>query len=779
MEKLSVVLLKKALNRCDHCKEDWINNAYTHWIALGHFDDMFIYSLDCSKGFFEQIQKDKAKVLNHNDDDAYYHPLYVIPFGNANIKNDNKSIFIAIVRIHFTSSKDLTVQFKNTYDSINTTLRNNKMSFQVYYGTEFSDMVLDIRSNRLDLLAHTVLGFHDEGNIGKMYTYFGINADFLQYSHKLAHPDDRLEMFSMRFSGYNMDLIKKQIELVQSEIMSKNEALPGYYINGIDDIMLFFKDRDTSSIISLYRKWLFSENFKEYRKSESSSKIGINLFIDNTRKELKAKQHELGDSNICGSLMDSCKKISKLISSREDKGDFGWFHAISEISNSLIRMSKTPVMDEVVYLVAPGVKAFLTNVELLLEQDRINPEAPYGYLYDFAESCSYYIEQLMRIEGQLSHNPEIRPVIYDIPIFMLEYTISFLYKVSKLLKKKDKNIDSLNTVFLLVPHPCERASALEIFPVHEGIPGLVHIQIPENILYTPMELFRCLCHEISHYVGEGFRCRELRKKAYVQATVSVLTDNLFTDSDPNPAFRSMLIREFLKDLDSCDVATINTMHNILCRSALKIVESEQSICELIKRYFNFCLEEKIVPNHIVFDKHEKANLMAFESFQREIHDFDVLFREVFADICMVYLLDLSGTEYIKSLLKEIDKYPNDYNISLEIFATRIFVTLVAMNKKIEYDEAVCYSRWSQVKQVIDAIKDELESNIEGKYGLPFSVSAVLALITYAQDCYQTISEFLPQSEMIEVREMYSSLHSENFKYPYILEKIQECRANMT
>lgn len=778
MESLNVILLKKNLKPINEIGKDvWISNKYTHWIALGHFDDIYIYSLNNEKDFFSRIKEDKNRVFEHNSDYAYYHPLYLVPDNTSTVSNENN--FIAIVRIHFPQSLRLTTQFKKIRDALVKKMQCHNLSYQIYYATEFSDMVLDVRSNQLNSLLEVVLRFREieDINIGKMYTYFGINSNYLQSSVESPDENDKIPMFSMRFSGYNMEIAKKQIDFIKRFLEREKDTEPAEYcINGIDDIMLIYRNRSTSDLIKLYRSWLYNDDYKMYRKSESFTRVGVEINVESTNFQSFNPDEELINSPVCSDLPKLCDKISKLISTRSNINYYGWFHTISEVSNSLVRMSKTPIMDEIVFLIAPGVRAFLINVLDLMERKQDDCFSNCSYLYDYVESCSYYIEQLMRIEGQLSHNPEIRPVIYDIPVFMLEYTIAFLNKISKLLQYNDPDNNQRHTVFLLVPRPCERASALEIFPVKNDIPGLVHIRIPENMLYTPTETFRSLCHEISHYVGEKYRNRNKRKEAYSQALAAFLIDSVYQSKDE--CFLEMFKELFLNSLKNKEEPTIREMHSSILISAKDILFKEDSMHALMKRYFAFADSKSKIPSHINFLNDDEIQFFFYHAFECYVEDIDVLFREVFADICMLHILNLDRDNYIFSLLQEIANHPEPNNISDEMFAIRIYATLTAIKKDIKYDGNAYRSDWNKIEKIINEIKKDIDNNVDGMVELPIPSSAIYALTMYAEECYKTMSTSLLRANLIEVNQMYSSLLSDDFQYYNILREIEECRENM-
>ncbi len=772
MKEISVILLRKSLKSAD--EKQWEPPKSTHWITLGHFDDMYIYDIDEScDGFFSKIKKDKDKIFKNNDESVYYHPLYLIPDDSNSYVNDYSNNFVAIVRIHFPASIKLTTQFNDIKKAISNELKQSNLSYRLYYATEFSDMVLDVRSKTMNTLIEKILRLREISgiNIGKTYTYFGISSKLIYSDAMWSDPDDIIPFFLMRFSGYNTETTKQQIELIK-ECMKSDGLTPGeeYCTNGIDDVMIIYKDRASASLVNLYKKLLCSDEYKNYRKPESATKVGVYIDIESTNYQDFSPDNELINSKICSELSGLCKHILNSIES--EHLDLGWFHAISEVAHSLVRMSKTPIMDEVVYLIAPGVRAFLLNIKDIIEKHEKEELLHSEHLYEFVEKCSYFSEQLMRIEGQLSHNPEIRPVIYDIPVFMLEYIVAFLNKCSKILKYCDSDKKYLHTEVMLVPHPCELASAQEIFPATDKIPGIVCIQIPESDLYNPKKILRYLCHEISHYVGESLRNRKKRKKYYAEAMAALLIERVYGTNNKN--LKNYFEQQFRAFLGHEKNLTIREMREIIVYNTTDKICVANSMENLLRDLF---LQDDFNPEAIAnldFIDDENIKLSFNYSFVDESYDVDTLFREVFADICMLFILNIEPSKYIESLLQEISEHPDKENNSEICFAIRMYATLTAMNQEIEYTGNVYTSEWQSINSHIQHMKEEIDNKEVGRYPLDIPTGTIWALSKYAKGCYCRIKK-VDCSELDDIREMYNTLDIETFKYQNVLMEIEKYR----
>lgn len=761
MIRQDVILLRKNLEwTCDDIST-WINRPYTRWIALGHFDEIYTYSLDQEGDFFSSIRKDKAQIYAHNDASTYYHPLYLVPDKDCIHAEHNEFGFIAIVRIHFALSQKLSEQFQQLSNALLHDSLLQSMSYQIYYATEFSDMVLDIRSSKFCDLLRTVLTMRKYKQIGKMYTYFGINASCLSMPTFTPEVEDKIPLFSMRFSGSDLSIVIQQMKIVQAQLMRN----PEYAVNGVDDVLLFYKDLPTASVVSLYRNWIFGEGNKKIRQSESTTRLGIQISIE--QDFTVPEKTDLAP--LCRQLLPLRDKIVSRLRETDGMLDDSWFHAVSEISNSLVRMSKSPVMDEVVYLLAPEMEAFLENILFQLDNHCMTPSDILAY-YDYVERCTYLLEQLMRIEGQLSQQPEIRPPIYDIPVFMLEYTVAFLNKVSTLLRMTDSRLNK-HHLFLLVPRPCDQISAVELFPATQELPGLVQLQIPAKALYTPTDILRALCHEISHYVGEKYRNRELRKKYYARAVAVALSDAVFQSK--RHGLVKFLEQTFLCSLDKNREPTIQEMREIIKADTDAIFASADTLAAFLRDCLSFSPEGTRIafPNKDMIDR-------GLQRFAGKCDDLDILFREIYADICMLYILNVPTGDYIESLLHELAINSNPIWNCNELFAIRIFVSLTATNKIKAYENNKHRDLWAQIRTLIYHIDEEIHEGTDGTYKLPLPISSVFALLEYAQICYKSISASVKPVHTHEVKEMYACLTRDNFQYKTILDRIEDCRAEM-
>lgn len=757
----NVVLLKKLLSSAHEDTFAWLpQDQCTRWETMGHFDEIYIYPLEIAGDFMNSIKRDKDLVASHNSVDVYYHPLYMISDSIINTMGMRDSWYCAIVRIHFVSSINLTNQYAMLSQEINQKFNSPDFNVQIFYGSEFSDMVLEVFSLDLSELVRKILELRQHRYIGKMYTYFGIN--YHKIVSKDTPPADKksLDFLSMRFPSTDMEMTNAQLKMLSNTV----GAQPIYCVTGVDDILIRYTGLKSSDVVDLFRKAFIDEKGIVTKNLDSTIRVGIAVEppLDGGKSKYELKP-------LCDSLLTLLTKVDQC----QNKSIIrSWRFHVSEISKALARMSTMPVMDEVVYLLAPGIRTFLENI--LSEMKAINPEIIRADLErhcDFVELCFYLMEQLMRLEGQLSQQPEIRPVIYDIPVFMLEYTLAFLNEVCETLQRTDSQPNAVFD-FLLVPHSCPRIEALELFPAIPDVRhGLVQIEIPTEMMYHPNEMLRALCHEISHYVGEKFRLRDKRKEYYSRAVAATFASLMFNLKDP--PFTELVKDLFMNSLESIPMPTLSRMTDKIevCISNLLL---DEQLDELIYKYLTQTENPEPI-GRLNGTSIDYGRLI----FSARLQDINTLFREVYADVCMFHLLSLNAEEYIGSLLQELACDPPDEDtISFETFAVRIYTCLYAVGQEIQYAREEYSNQWKKIQIIISDIETEIRNRTDGESSQPYPIASICALAKYAEECYTSITESLPRAAINLVYDMYSDLTKPTFKYDLLLFRIGSYREKM-
>ena len=138
--------------------------------------------------------------------------------------------------------------------------------------------------------------------------------------------------------------------------------------------------------------------------------------------------------------------------------------------------------------------------------------------------------------------------------------------------------------------------------------------------------------------------------------------------------------------------------------------------------------------------------------------FTMLFREVFADICMVRTLDLDSNTYFNEFYSDISMNPS----SEDFYAVRIYITLTALQKDMPQKSQFPDANEFFIKLNRLAQKDPMQ-NLES---LP--LGCILKLQEYSKSCVKKLEELLNdkdvKTKVDKLREMYNNLIGLNVKY---------------
>ena len=758
------VLLKKKLLPVENktpleVPDNWTPNGASQWVGIGHYDEIFTFSDDCGTGL-KYIRQCNDEIMAHNNEYEFFYPLFLITPENTTEKateykfwNKNRW-FLSVSRIHLSESGSPVDQFNELSTTIREDICKTSSLFYIYHSIELSDMVLVIKSNSLSELLHLSLTLRKYKDVGRSYTYIGINKQYL-LNKKFPDNQDTIPLFSMRFAVRNPDIAKMYID----QAVDTLENCTPYNVAGVDDIVINCESLKVHKLIELFCIWFSTDTYGE-KLLEPFSEITTRLGTD--YDQTNPNEHTPHN------LYVDCKKLLDLLSdikNNDTKMQYtssGWFNPLTEICNVLVRMSQTSVMDEFVYLLLPGIKAFLQHIAYRSAHS-ISPIASEIFNILINE-CSHLMEQIMRIEGQLSHQPELRPVVYDIPVFLLEYIMAFLNTVVPFLQRMDETPE-VTIKFLIVPSLCEHIASLEIFSANpsEQIPGLVLVKVPVKLLYEPQTVLLALCHETAHFAGEKIRNRDERKMHYILAASTLMAEMLFKSNAPE--LKNNLNNALNKCLENHAKPTISVLQSEIQSFASKLVENESLYIGYAWNAIS-CTKENNNIHYLLLDERKNA----FIGFCAQLANLTLLFKDIHADICMYHLLKLTPSEYVNAVFTETygKTSPSKLDNKSGNFALRLYITLCATEKD-DYIENIT------VKDDYNVIWKEMVAYIKEIKKKTNIVST--ALKKYAVLCNSSLQDICKEDNIKTIREMYNLVKSDVNNYQRILEYIQQSRNN--
>ena len=762
--------------------------ALKPWVTMGHFDAIYSYRLDTeNRNIFAVIHENNSIVTAMNDENTYYHPLYLLTDLDDTNFWEQDSWFLAVTRIHLASTVTDFNEIEDLRQYIFAQCNTAGCSCVIYQTIELSDLTMVVKSDRISNMLSIILNLWSHSKIGKLYTYCGIDYGHLKDLDMQPAEDDTIDFLSIRFAVRMPKNANQFFHVVKEEL----GADPIYSIAGVDDAVLNFSSLPVQKLISFFRRWFVaglpeSINSKQIF-SDITTRLGAIYRNSDSDEESQQQQppHQEKEGTTppaprsldqsCDELVTLSSKVLKL----DSPIDKYWLRSFSELSYSLLRLSKAAPLDEFVYLMLPGIKSFLCNMDDILSNGGQDCAAYLDKdgLCQFVDNWSHLMEHVMRLEGQLVHNPETRPILYDIPMAMLEYTMAFLDLCSQILQKKDS--PKKNIQFILFPKLCNIIETEEMFVADYRLPGLLSISIPFHMMYDPQTIQITLCHEIAHFVGESHRNRPLRRKCYIHASAILIANLVFKTK--NKIFIGRVHKKLTEYVISCST----TLHTISDFEAtvqqwvddLLYDDTSAKYCSLIRDVLEkTASDRKCQRLEICADFTEliERNKILFAEVLPKL---TMLFREVFADICMMYLLNLDANTYLNALYDGVVENPD----SIEFTAVRVFTTLSAVGKYIpeqinRFDNELSNRFFCSIQRLTANDPNlDIDSEI---YQIP--IGCVRQLQKYSDKCAADIRALLEDDDEIEemvgkLQKMYLNVMSTDMNYALLWEFINDYR----
>lgn len=820
---LRVILLKRISQLGRGCFETDKNLAEQDaikgpWIVLGHFDAMYSWRPSIINGFFDTIRHCSETVASLNSGTTYYHPLYLLDTSEETDAEqqywENNDWFISVVRIHFSKI----IYNKSLVDTLFTDIQSQATALgcqiRIYHTMELSDIVAIVRSPRMDNLLRFSLSMQKHPSVGKEYTYVGVSYEQLCAAH-MPEADDQIPVLSMRFSVSDY---QKASSLLAEIINSVGTDMPAYAITGVDDIAVNWPAFPLHQLIDLYRNWFWPAHLFPKPPSialheafwEVTSRVGVSIdtlpefSIPTPLPEEKSPEEkppeekppekksseekspkEKSPEEI---LRDVATELSSQWCQLKDTAivkDACWYQPLGELTKALIRMCQTPVLDEFVFLLLPSALAFLNNLKAKSDLSPSNSDTDKYNMY--LEKWSQLMEHVMRLEGQLTQYPDTRPIIYNIPVVMLEYMTALAHKITSILQDGQNAIQR----FFLVPQLGYEVKSKEIFSAEQA-QGLVLVTLPLRTLYDPVAVQMALCHEICHFVGEKYRKRTYRSECIAHSVAIIMAKILFQTYHPS------LVEELKAKINSLFSSTQPTyIRNMQTAVGTWVdslfVENSPEYAELM-----FKVVERIsTSNGPPLQLKEGINDAHLFIFIQVLRDILILYREVYADICMMFLLDGCAQTYFESIAEVLNNDSTTENIPahpiytlsqqdaaedldkhnyFEPLAVRVYATLTALGEANNLHAGNSYA-CNQLYDSITALIRQAQGTREPDRVIP--LGSIHALVAYATECYKNLQVSLANSaELHNFKTLLQKVPSTGLNYDTLMRAIQEDRKSI-
>ncbi|MBR0348025.1 MAG: hypothetical protein IIX16_00125 [Clostridia bacterium] len=350
----------------------------------------------------------------------------------------------------------------------------------------------------------------------------------------------------------------------------------------------------------------------------------------------------------------------------------------------------------------------------------------------FFEIVTSLVNSAMHSDRQFIQTPSFNPVFFDVPPKLMAFYTVLTNKINRI---NGYNNDDHKYSFIFKPSLNRNIS---VFPYsyNQAPPTdrLLAVSINEESLYHPTKVLKVLCHEASHFVGKTKRCRPIRKDCWTKSVLfcsfelvlSYLTDIKY-DKTLYSSIAKLIYQIFevvKRDKNYIEHEGYSENINQVIHHIFKLIYINEDIDKILNAFFwdkysnlnvfdlknrfkkAILILDEFVPvnNQISIDTDLSYVKVFYSTYKTLLH----VYKESYADMQMILILNLSLEDYIKNLVfHEQMNYNHFMNDIVYYKVFPVVYTLVELGIwKFPSDECL-HEEGSQFNLIIEQIQKDI------------------------------------------------------------------------
>lgn len=769
------------------------------WVTLGHFDQIDVTPLQAEPEngapgvkLSRIAQYNQAISLSSDHDISYHRPQYIL---QEYPSEDSKRIeqfwslttaFMVIIRIHSGGScgqkmfeERIERHLRETGAAVKSyaELPENREDvgedvFHLSYRTlELSDIILVAKSDSATRLMQLVGQLCYLSCVGDTFSYFCVaSSELSDAGKKLACQSDKIPAVITRFAIKDANATHrflKKYEAKWSQLIDRP-----IIITGTEDLMLITQKISSASLCEQIRTLHGVAAEEECRSAFDDVMTQLSVY----EHELKPPEKPLRDTAIhdeysrldqrfhelCKSWFQSCE-----ITDDRPDGMLDWMRPVREYIRSMKTISDDSNLRQTCYTVLDGTRALvrLSDEILSLERggDKKELRARTKLLRIIFPGISDLIEHMIRMEGELVHYPETRPLLYDIPANLLELYMCLSNRCIKYYQEREDRLPIKLYRLLAVPCLCRTIQVKNTPYDSYADEEALYIEIPLHLLYEPEYAICSLIHEVSHFGGDETRCRVPRFHAFAYCVGFYIASALRMAESDEAVER--IVDELENRIPLGERSFMYKLEPALKCAVYELIDSRDFISELST------IDSKGFARREV-DKKQTAFIL------RVMKELRYLFKETYADLAMVNMLELDADDYIRVLKRELRGSVDEatYANAVERAAFVVYTLQKEEGKELQLRGGDPFRK--SVRSYIDWLVSSETHEPFGPYYHYFEAAATI--LGYLRSCFLRMREFDARSENVRnaerIRECFEEFaRKSRFASDLFYEELEENR----
>jgi len=401
------------------------------------------------------------------------------------------------------------------------------------------------------------------------------------------------------------------------------------------------------------------------------TQIGVNLSINPNKstgdteweKTIKAVDEKYGLSTtdlniekICKKLHESATILQKNILLQAQD----WFDLFVGQIDQLLALSRSCVGDGVCFLHYEALAILCEWLEYVLKDNAKHrtEKLLLQYHKQIIDILQVYIARLAehaaRSDALVDSSVLVDPPIDNVCVDVVEYYTALFQLFADLYNKDNADAENCKVSHLLIPHLRSTISILEYLSLSPYKSScLLILDVPIAKLAYPMTMFATLAHEAAHHFG-----KRLRKDRFV-ALLDGLGALIFQELGLKKG-RKLLNEDVMSALNDYEEITEEGtwfvldyfFGNIMC--ALEpLLNNPKSLLKKYGRWY-----QRLLPL-LSFSKMNVMIAKCRTSLEYTLSYYHEFYKECYADIRMIHVLELSPEEYLLTFEAEFPKMFGD------------------------------------------------------------------------------------------------------------------------
>lgn len=619
------------------------------WLVLGHFDTLSIEQLPCGNSPLRAIWEDiKERKNDKMEDTAYCHPTYLVS-EDADCFLDfsmAEKPFLFFTRIHSSAMEGMGID--TLRDALECILKQKSDIPHFYSKTlELSDLVLLSKSNSVAQLLSVLEELSNSPAVGDIYSYCCVSQAALTgtWDAQCIDSADAIDLVSLRFAVCdNLVAAQKQVEKWVGQRDHKC-----FFVTGTEDVNLILNNISSAELVLLLKDIImdsagggiwshFDDMTTRLGMSITNTPQDYSTALDNSPRILRSYQE------LCRQLMDHMELNSA-----------NWFQPLLQMLNTLTAVGKNCVLNQLCYVLLDGLQGLMAKLK---ERKSISSQSD---IQNFVSGIVYLAEHMIRMESQLIHHPETRPLLFHIPASIMELDLAFVDLCAEYLQIADSK--KRHFYFSIIPALQSAVNIKNLVYQEDDQAYLLYVGIPLDCCYDPGFIVRVLVHEIAHFSGEKARFREQRRDGMIGCCAYMLCQLLEIERNKKAVvcWLAQKLKEVIEKKERSGGQSLLIMENLLpvLQEACRTVFVEQ---RLIYQMLTSAAQDGEEGNASKIQRLERyvqnykrlLSVGGIQAVTDALMELKTLYRECYADIAMIQLLDMDAQVYFELIKRSYD-----------------------------------------------------------------------------------------------------------------------------